>query len=103
MICTTIGLALAAQATARTASPALTQPPPASPQAVASPALGGGPNVVPPGESYVLFDAKGAKLAEYGPGQTPVLQNASGQLNCVMIKCPKSFKKGTRCWRCGED
>ena len=62
---------------------------PAAPAAV--PSASGGPSS--PGGGSVYFNRRGGQIQS---------SNAR-RLNCVMIKCPKSFTKGTKCWRCGAD
>ncbi|MEQ1796726.1 MAG: hypothetical protein ABL872_02170 [Lacibacter sp.] len=60
--------------------------------------------VVPAGETYFVYNAAGVLTATYNGGSTLIvpLTNAKKKkaLNCVEISCPKSFRKGTVCWRC---
>ncbi len=54
------------------------------------------PTKVPPGKTFVLFDAKGNQLKTYA-ATVPITKPIA---DCVEIPCPSNFKAGTQCWRC---
>jgi hypothetical protein len=97
MICTTVALALAAQ----TVSSGLMQSPHAGARAGAVRSVMEA--VVPQGQTYVLFDERGSKIATYGSGEPAVLARGKGGgtvTDCAQVPCPSTFDKNTICWKC---
>ena len=104
MICPTVALVLAAH----TAS-AGWMPPAGARAAAVRPVVEA---VVPQGQTYVLFDQRGNKIATYGAGTEPViLTRGKGApkkgttkddtvMDCVQIPCPVTFEPTTVCWKC---
>ncbi len=98
MICSTVALALAAQAV----SSGLMLAPATSARAAAPATIGA---VVPQGQTYVLFNEKGTKIATYAAGAEPtILARSKGgtTTDCAQIPCPETFKPGTICWKCKQ-
>ena len=50
---------------------------------------------VPTGKTYIVYDGKRKKVAEFRSGQ-----KTSMTTNCAMIKCPSTFGKDVVCWQC---
>jgi hypothetical protein len=106
MICPTVALVLAAH----TASSGLISPPAGARAAAVRPVLEA---VVPRGQTYVLFDQRGNKIATYGAGTEPVILTRGSKgtpkkgttkddtvMDCVQIPCPVTFETTTVCWKC---
>jgi hypothetical protein len=58
---------------------------------VASPHFG----EVPTGKTYLVYDGKGKKVAQFRSGQKTNMTT-----DCVIIKCPATFGKDVVCWKC---
>ena len=60
--------------------------------------------VVPANQTFYVYDENKQLIGAYAEGNTliipPSKTRAAKALNCVEISCPKTFKKGTVCWRC---
>jgi hypothetical protein len=60
--------------------------------------------VVPANQTYNVYDENGVLLGTYSGGKTVTVPESKGKakkkLDCVEISCPKTFRKGTVCWRC---
>lgn len=60
--------------------------------------------VVPANQTFYVYDENRQLIGTYTEGNTlivPVSNTRKAKtLNCVEISCPKTFKKGTVCWRC---
>ena len=60
--------------------------------------------VVPANQTYNVYDDSGNLLGTYTGGKTVTVPEskarAKKKLDCVEISCPKTFRKGTVCWRC---
>ena len=60
--------------------------------------------VVPANQTYNVYDENGILLGTYAGGKIVTLPESKGKakkkLDCVEISCPKTFRKGTTCWRC---
>ena len=60
--------------------------------------------VVPANETYNVYDESGKLLGTYAGGKTVAIPESKGRakkkLDCVQISCPKTFRKGTTCWKC---
>src|SRR4051812_50083804 len=97
MICTTVALALAAQ----TVSSGLMQSPHAGARAGAVRSVMEA--VVPQGQTYVLFDERGRKIATYGSGEPAVLARGKGGgtgTHCAQVACPSTGDKNTSSPQC---
>ena len=51
--------------------------------------------IVPVGKTYVVYDGKGKKVAQFRSGQ-----KTSMTTDCAMIKCPPTVGKNVVCWKC---
>lgn len=58
--------------------------------------------VVPANETYDVYDESGNLLGRYTAGKVAKVPVSKSRkpMNCVQIGCPKTFKKGTICWKC---
>ena len=58
--------------------------------------------VVPSNQTYNVYDENGNLLGTYTEGKTVIVPATKGKkkMDCAIIPCPKTFKKGTTCWKC---
>ena len=59
--------------------------------------------VVPANQTYNVYDENGKLLGTYTEGKTVIVPASKGKkkINCAEVPCPKTFRKGTTCWKCG--
>jgi hypothetical protein len=51
--------------------------------------------IVPTGKTYLVYDGKGKKVAQFRSGQRTNMST-----DCVLIKCPSTFNPDVVCWKC---
>ena len=58
--------------------------------------------VVPASQTYNVYDENGKLLGTYTEGTSVIVPASKGKkkMDCAIIRCPKSFKKGVTCWQC---